>query len=524
MKNIFVIKSVLIILLLIWFFAQNPLNAEPRTVKVGIFPASPLVMINNNEPEGLFIDLINHFAESLDWNVKYIEKPWNELLVSLEKGDIDLLPAVGYTDERTKIFDFSKNPVYIDSGVLFTSPKFSLHTVFDLKDKRVAAVNGSIFTTAFIDYISSFGVHSEIILTKDNRAVMQAISDGTADAGVCIYSLGNELMHEFSVSITAISFSPIALEFAVPKGKNQDIINGIDRLMTPMINDTNSLYSKSFRKWTTKTSSFEIPNWIIFGVSILIGIGIFLGIWNFTLKHQVFLKTNHLNVEISERMHAEENLKKSLLEKETLIRELYHRTKNTMQVIQSMFSLQANGYPENKDLQLLVKSINLRIQAISLVHQMLYNSQDLSKISTKNYITNLSSLIYKSYNISESKIALCIYVDDQFFLLDTAIPLGLILNELITNSLKYAFPDNRNGTISIKLNNGNSNQSILEYSDNGIGVGGEFDYLNQTSLGLKLIHSIGESQLSGNVAFSNNNGVKCTITFSTELYNERVKI
>jgi two-component sensor histidine kinase/ABC-type amino acid transport substrate-binding protein len=498
------------------------LYGEPRTVRVGIFQAAPLVMVKDGDPDGLFIDLIEYFSKTLDWRVQYVEGTWNELLVQLKKGEIDLLPAVGYSRERVLKYDFSRNPVYIDSGVLFTSPKFTLNTIFDLKEKRVAAVRGSIFTEGFIDYISSFGIHCEIIATNDNKDVMRAISNGEVDAGVCIYSLGNELAHEYPVVITPISFTPIALEFAVPKGRNGDLISEIDRLMQNMIGDPNSFYSRSFHKWTIPKSSNELPVWIWWGIIGLFGLGLFMALWTFFLKKQVQLKTKYLEKEIAERKQAEKVIQESLAEKETLIRELYHRTKNTMQVIHSMVVLQAVEYPANEELQKLVKNTESRIQAISLVHQMLYKSQNLSRISIQKYVQELTALIFQGFGVMRERISLKLDIEDRYFLLDTAIPFGLILNELMTNSLKYAFPDDRKGSITITLTENQNDIYLFRYSDDGIGVPEAFDFKNKNTLGIKLINSIGEMQLKGNVVFEHREGVQCMMEFSSNLYKKRV--
>jgi two-component sensor histidine kinase/ABC-type amino acid transport substrate-binding protein len=495
-----------------------------RTVRVGVFPAAPLVLMQDGKPAGLFIDLVEYFATALDWRVEYVPGTWTEQLARLEKGEIDLLPAVGFTTARTAIFDFSKNPVYIDSGVLFTNPKFTLHTVHDLQGKRVAALRGSIFTSGFLDYIASFGIDCDIILTSDNRAVMQAITNGTADAGVCIYSLGNELAKEYTVSITAITFSPIALEFAVPKGKNADLINGIDRLMVPMLGDPESLYSRSFRAWTKPAAPFELPTWFWVGISGLVATGLFLAAWNSTLKAQVHQKTKHLEAEIAERRLAEEKITQALHEKEALIRELYHRTKNTMQIIQSMVELQAADYPESDHINLLVKNTRDRIQAISLVHNMLYSSRDLSKISIAEYVRELTALILRNAGQAGQRISLDIHVDDHLFLIDTAIPFGLILNELMTNSLRHAFPDNRPGTISIALTREAPDRTVLRYADNGVGVPSGFAFRAQDTLGLQLIHNLGELQLMGNVQFDTVGGLRCTVDIPLTLYTERVSL
>ncbi|OHD17058.1 MAG: hypothetical protein A2086_06145 [Spirochaetes bacterium GWD1_27_9] len=231
------------------------------------------------------------------------------------------------------------------------------------------------------------------------------------------------------------------------------------------------------------------------------------------------LSTAH---DITDRKKAEEKIIQSLNEKETLLRELYHRTKNTMQVIHSMLMLQAFKFPTNLELQKLVKDTQDRIQVISLVHQMLYKSRDLSQISIKQYINELSVLIIKSFGVPDDKISLNIKIDDLYFLLDTAIPLGLILNELMTNSLKYAFPDDRKGIITIILKKSQSDKNVLNYSDNGIGFPDGFDFENQSTLGLKLIYSIGEQQMMGKVEMKNANGVSCLVEFSNNFYKIRI--
>ena len=249
--------------------------------------------------------------------------------------------------------------------------------------------------------------------------------------------------------------------------------------------------------------------------------GIFVNSIN--IPYKKLIDTNAiLEIEVKERKRAEDIISQSLREKETLIRELYHRTKNTMQVIMGMIVLKSIEYPSNTEIQKLVKSIDCRVQAISLVHQMLYNSQNLSQISIRDYITRLAALIIQDYKSGGENLKLEIDVDDQWFLLDTAIPFGLILNELLTNTLKYAFPDNRKGIISISLKRGESGENILQYSDNGIGTPDGFDFRNNNTLGLKLIHDISEQQMLGRINMMNNNGVFCLMEFHDNLYQARV--
>ncbi|MEI6876813.1 MAG: histidine kinase dimerization/phosphoacceptor domain -containing protein, partial [Spirochaetota bacterium] len=228
----------------------------------------------------------------------------------------------------------------------------------------------------------------------------------------------------------------------------------------------------------------------------------------------------HLTSAIGRRL-AEERMRKSLREKETLIRELYHRTRNTLQMISGLMALQADDLSASRELQLLIQNTNDRIQAISLVHELLLQSQDLSQISIADYIGILSAKLFKDYRSPNDRININQAVEDQYILFDTAISLGMILNELITNSFKYAFPDDRRGTISIALRKEESRFWLL-YSDDGVGVPAGFDFRNSRSLGLRLIHDLGEKQMRGKVLMKSDAGIKFSFEFSDNLYKARV--
>ena len=271
--------------------------------------------------------------------------------------------------------------------------------------------------------------------------------------------------------------------------------------------------------------SFDTYNVLGHIYKILAFLLIYRGIFSASIKkpyHQLIQINHQLQIELSKIEEADQQIKESLAVKENLLREIYHRTKNTLQVVRGLFSLQAAEYKPNNDIQDLVQKTDSRIQAISLVHQMLYSTSNLSKLSIKSYINELCPLIVKSYENPNNPVTIETNIDDDFYLLDVAIPIGLILNELITNSMKYAFNDVKKGHISISLTRFSETEEILTYTDNGHG----FDIPNKTDdkrpLGLLLIQQIGEKQLQGQSGFDSGDGFKYTLRFPNSLYSARV--
>ncbi len=224
--------------------------------------------------------------------------------------------------------------------------------------------------------------------------------------------------------------------------------------------------------------------------------------------------------DITERKRAEETIKAALAEKEVLLRELYHRTKNNMQVVSAMLAMQAQTI-HRPDVQQSFKDMENRIQSMALVHHKLYQSKTLSSINLREYITELAGLLVTSY-ASADHISLNIEADDLYVLIDTAMPCGLVLNELISNALKHAFPGGRTGVIRISLRRSDPTHVELTVSDNGVGLPKGFDIRKTDTLGIQNVLALVERQLDGEIRFSNQNGLTCHIRLRNDLYTERV--
>ena len=225
--------------------------------------------------------------------------------------------------------------------------------------------------------------------------------------------------------------------------------------------------------------------------------------------------------DISERKRSEVLIRNSLVEKETLLKELYHRTKNNMQVITSMLELQAT-YSENPVVITLFREMENRISTMALVHQMLYQTMDLSRVNLRQYIQELMNLLLNGYGMSEKRIQIELDIEEVLVAIDTAIPCGLVLNELITNAVKYAFPNGRPGTLRVGLRRVEPQVLELIFADNGVGVPPEFDFRQQGSLGMTTIVALAKHQMHGQVEFDGSAGVVWRFTFREDLYPLRV--
>jgi PAS domain S-box-containing protein len=214
--------------------------------------------------------------------------------------------------------------------------------------------------------------------------------------------------------------------------------------------------------------------------------------------------------DITERKKAEEQIKASLREKEVLLREIHHRVKNNLQVISSLLSLQAAHSKDSQYAEMLQDSQH-RIRTMALIHERLYQSENLADIDFNEYVTRLVYGLVRSYNIADT-VTMTIDVEDVSLGIDAAIPCGLIINELVSNSLKHAFP-HRTGEIIVQVRS--SNKTIeLTVADNGIGME-DIDFRATETLGLDLVVTLAEEQLNGEITLQRTKGTAFTIRFET---------
>jgi PAS domain S-box-containing protein len=216
--------------------------------------------------------------------------------------------------------------------------------------------------------------------------------------------------------------------------------------------------------------------------------------------------------DITERRQAEEQIRESLQEKEVLLREIHHRVKNNLQIVSSLLNLQARRVIDPASLEVLRESQN-RVRSMALIHEKLYQAQDLAHVNFADYVRNLVAFLFASYQVNAAVVSLAINVADDVHLdIDTAIPCGLIINELVSNALKHAFADGRTGGLWIDLDKTADSQLELVVRDNGVGLPTELNFRRAKSLGLRLVASLVD-QIEGNLELVNGQGALFRVTF-----------
>ncbi len=216
--------------------------------------------------------------------------------------------------------------------------------------------------------------------------------------------------------------------------------------------------------------------------------------------------------DVSDRVAAEDLIRTSLREKEALLKEIHHRVKNNLQVVSSLLGLQSRVVSEDSTRRMFQESQN-RIHSMALLHESLYQSNNLSRIDFPEYIRQLAAHLFHSYGVPADRIHLRTDLDRLYLNLDAAVPCGLIINELISNSLKYAFPDGRTGEVRVELREQPDHMARLVVADNGVGLRSDIDWETARSLGLRLVRTLAD-QLGAKLEVQSRGGTQIQLTFS----------
>ena len=250
------------------------------------------------------------------------------------------------------------------------------------------------------------------------------------------------------------------------------------------------------------------------------------------LEEKVEERTKELTDEVTVRRQAEERLKSSLREKEVLMREIHHRVKNNLQIVSSLLDLQSRYIKDPATLSIF-KNSQMRLRSMALIHEKLYQADDLANIDFTRYVSTLVEYLRRSYEGGRSGISIEMDMDDAHrksgavkLTVDAAVPCGLIINEIVTNAMKHAFPAaaaGAAGIIRISLKTLPGGLHVLEIGDNGVGLPEDYDISKASSLGMRLIKALATEQLDGQIEVRNDvgGGLKYKIEFKDIKYSKR---
>ncbi len=293
-----------------------------RDVRVALHEIKPSLFTDEEgRPAGLFVDIIEDIAAKEGWNIIWVHGTLSESWSRLASGDVDLVMGVVETPERDKIYDFNREPVLSSWTQVYARPGSGINTILDLDGKRVVLLRGDVNGIAFRDFARKFNVNVTFIEKNSLEEVFATIAAGDADAIVGFNMIGGESANKYGLSTTPVMFNPASIGFAVPRGKNQDLIVTIDRYLAEEKVNPSSAYSQSIQKWFGMKSSWTVPPYIWWGLAGIAGLAALFVIMSFVLRREVRKKTAEL-VRKNEELHdtyeklavTEEELRENYLE------------------------------------------------------------------------------------------------------------------------------------------------------------------------------------------------------------------
>lgn len=467
----------------------------------------PFEMYSNGEYSGILADYISLIENRTGIKMEPVKiNSFKETIEKLHSGEIHVAPEVGKNSEREKFLSYTE-PYLTDPQVIVTRIDAGfISGLSDLSHKIVSQPEGYVR----IKKLKKRFPKIKIITTKDVEESLNLVSRGKAYAfvgslSVVSYYINNSGYTDLKIA-SSVELGDINFRLAVTKdwGVFKDISEKVFKSISK--EDHRAIRNKWIAvKYDHGIDIRKVWNYVVFALLAFVLLILLFFYWSNKLQKEIKYRKK-VEKKLRETVHI---VNKKNKEKDTLLKEVHHRVKNNLQMIQSLFNMQSRQVDNDYTRQILAKG-KVRIQAISLVHQLLYQSENFNSINIQDYITTLKTTIESIYKKDTIAIVTTVKANDINLNIDDAIPLGLILNELIINSYKYAFVDRSEGHICITISKEITGYRF-EYTDNGVGV--ELDKLKQSdSLGMRLIIRL-SNQLGATPEFKNKNGLHVNFTF-----------
>lgn len=268
-----------------------------RMVHVGIAQNPPkCYMDDEGKPAGIFVEILNSIGNEEGWELQYQLGKWDENLLKLQSGEIDLVADVAYTTDRDKLFAFHSIPVLSSWSQVYSRKGLGVQSIIDLDGKRIVVLEGSIQQQALNTMVKGFGLQVTITAVHSFDDAFKAVAENKADVAVTNNFFGRMHANSYGLEDTAIVFEPSTLFFVAAKGRNVDLLDKIDLNLKQLKQTPDSDYYKAIRNWTSESTGMIIPLWVKV-MLLVVGLGLLIStIAGFVLKRQVRLRTHELQL------------------------------------------------------------------------------------------------------------------------------------------------------------------------------------------------------------------------------------
>lgn len=283
-----------------------------RTLRVGVYENSPLIFDDGRGGvAGIYPDVLRNIASDEGWDVEWVPGTWPQCLNKLVRNEIDLLPAIAYTERRDSLLDFTEETFLSNWGVVYSSKRADIESFPDLDGRRVAVLGGDVYYTELRSLAESFDVECSFRVESTYAEVFDALQRGDADAALMTRLYAVRYAKDYDVRSTPILFCPTELRFAVPEGRNGDVLRALDERLAELKDDPGSVYHASLNRWLGPEVGSKPSLWLKFA---LLGAGaliLILAVLALAVRRRVKSSTRELREEIAERKRAEAALQES---------------------------------------------------------------------------------------------------------------------------------------------------------------------------------------------------------------------
>ena len=361
------------------------LPASNKTIKVGIYENKPKVFIDSaGEPQGFFVDILNDIASKEGWQLDYKASTWEENLEKLEKAEIDLLLDIAESQGRDKLFDFNKEIIFSNWAIVYVQEDSKIQSILDLKGKKFAAMKGDISYEDFSRNLENLGIYATFEEVDKFSDVFELLAQEKVDAGIISRLYGLQHEDNYKVKRSTIICCPRNLYFAVPKNKNQDLIEKIDRHLYQLKRQDQSVYYTSLIKWIEGISPYKFPAWLVWLLILVGGVLAVFAAGIVVLKIQVNRQTSELSKRNQELINEIADRKRAESEKESIQAQLIQAQK--MEAVGTLAGGIAHDF--NNSLQAISNYVEL------IKFESSRNAQD------PNYFDSILSVIRNSSNLT----------------------------------------------------------------------------------------------------------------------------